>query len=255
MMNTDNLYIGTSGIVLPYKNKLAYPEALQGMSRLSAYGTLFNSLEVNAIFYKLPRASTIAQWSQSVGEDFRFTFKLWKQITHSHLLDFDKADIEKYFEVIEPAKKKAGCLLIQFPASVKCGLFQKVENLLSALEQFAMGSWPLAVEFRSACWYNENTYQLLDNYKASLVFHDKKGSESPQPELDADHIYLRFHGPQGDYKGSYDPGWLYEYAGYINDWLCAGKSVYVYFNNTIGDALSNVQLLQKFIGERKDPNA
>lgn len=246
--------MGTSGIVLPYKNQLAYPEALKGRSRLSVYSTILNSLEVNSIFYKLPKPATIARWSESVCKEFRFTFKLWKQITHSALLNFDKADIEKFAEVIGPAKEKAGCLLVQFPPSVKCRFFRKVENLLSALKQCVGDIWPLAVEFRSACWYTAETCQLLNNYQASLVFHDKAGSGSPQPPLDADHIYLRFHGPQGNYKGSYDPGWLCEYAGYIVDWLRAGKTVYVYFNNTIGDALPNVQLLQQFIREKKARN-
>lgn len=249
-MSDNQLYMGTSGIVLPYKNQQAYPAALQGQSRLAVYSTILNSLEVNSIFYKLPRPSTIAQWCQSVHEDFRFTFKLWKQITHSRLLDFNQADLEKYFEVIGPAREKAGCILIQFPASIKCGFFKKVENLLSEIQYFGKGEWPLAVEFRSTCWYNDDTYALLNDQQATLVYHDRSGSESPQPEMDADHIYLRFHGPNGDYKESYDDGFLYEYAGYVNDWLKSGKTVYIYFNNTIGNALGNVQLLRQFIQEK-----
>lgn len=249
-MNTKKLYIGTSGIVLPYKNQLAYPEALKGLSRLSVYSTIFNSLEVNSIFYKLPRPATIAQWSESVSKEFRFTFKLWKQITHSPQLDFNKADLVRYFDVIAPAKEKAGCLLLQFPASVKCSLLKKLEALLSAIQHLNKESWPLAVEFRSPCWYNEETYELLNSYRAFMVYHDKWGSESPQPDLATDYIYLRFHGPRGDYKGSYDPGLLHEYAGYVIDWVHSGKTVYIYFNNTIGDALNNAQVLRKFIRER-----
>ncbi|WP_114791163.1 DUF72 domain-containing protein [Niabella yanshanensis] len=249
-MSAEKLYIGTSGIVLPYKNQLAYPEALKGLSRLSVYSTIFNSLEVNSIFYKLPRPATIAQWSESVGEAFRFTFKLWKQITHRPQLDFDKADLVKYFEVIAPAGEKAGCLLVQFPASVKCGFIKKLGALLSGIQQLNDGVWPVAVEFRSSCWYTDETYELLNQYNAAMVYHDKWGSESPQPNLDADHIYLRFHGPRGDYRDSYDPGLLYEYAEYVIDWMDAGKTVYIYFNNTMGDALNNAQVLRKFIKER-----
>lgn len=250
-MSFENLYIGTSGIVLPYKNQLAYPESLKGLSRLSVYGTIFNSLEVNSIFYKLPRPATIAQWSESVGNEFRFTFKLWKQITHSALLDFDKADLVKYFQVIAPAREKAGCLLVQFPASVKCGAFKKVEALLSDMQQLNDGAWPIAVEFRSPCWYTDETYELLNRYNAAMVYHDKWGSESPQPDLDATHIYLRFHGPRGDYKDSYDRGLLHEYAGYVMDWIRSGRTVFVYFNNTIGDALGNARALEKMIGENR----
>lgn len=249
-MSAEKLYIGTSGIVLPYKNQQAYPEALKGLSRLSVCSTIFNSLEVNSIFYKLPRPATIAQWNESVGKEFRFTFKLWKQITHSPLLDFNKADLVKYFDVIAPAGEKAGCLLVQFPASVKCSFLRKVEALLSDIQRSNKDIWPVAVEFRSPCWYNSETYELLNTYRASMVYHDKWGSESPQPDLDADFVYLRFHGPRGDYKGNYDPGVLYEYAGYVVDWIRSGKTVYTYFNNTIGDALGNALALRKFVRER-----
>ncbi|MCH5597526.1 DUF72 domain-containing protein [Niabella ginsengisoli] len=106
MDGRKSLYTGTSGLVLPYKNKLAYPPDLAGKSRLNVYGTLFNSIEINSIFYKLPRASTIAQWAEMVGDDFQFTFKLWKEITHSPSLNFKREDLKKFFEVIAPARKK-----------------------------------------------------------------------------------------------------------------------------------------------------
>jgi len=55
-----------------------------------------------------------------------------------------------------------------------------------------------------------------------MVFHDEAGSASPQPALDAGHVHLRFLGPGGNYKGSYDEGLLFEYAGYISDWMNEG---------------------------------
>lgn len=248
-MNAQRLFLGTSGLVLPYKNRQEYPAKFEGKSRLSVYGDLFNSIEVNSIFYKLPRQATVAQWSDSVGADFKFTFKLWKQITHSPQLNFSEADLEKYFEVIAGAAEKCGCILIQFPASVKRPLFSKVASLLSAIQPLNNDRWHLAMEFRHPSWYSEATYELLNEYHVSMVFHDKTGSQSPLTELDAHHIYVRFHGPDGNYKGSYDHGLLFEYAGYISEWLSDGKTVYVYFNNTMGAALENLRTLEKFLQE------
>lgn len=241
--------MGTSGLVLPYKNRQEYPPAMEGWSRLRVYGTFFNSIEVNSIFYKLPRPATIAQWSESVSGNFRFTFKLWKQITHNKALDYDEADIEKFFHAIQPAGPRKGCILVQFPGSVKPALFRKVESLLASLRQANTEDWAIAVEFRSNEWYKEPVYELLNEYGAAMVFHDKAGSVSPHTELNQAHIYLRFHGPDGNYKGSYDQGMLYEYAGYIYEWLAAGKQVYVYFNNTMGAALDNLRTLQRFLAD------
>lgn len=248
-MYSQQLFMGTSGLVLPFKNRNAYPPEFEGRSRLQVYGALFNSIEINSIFYKLPRPSTINQWSQSVPDNFRFTFKLWKQITHNKALAFDQADIEAFFNVIAGAADRSGCILVQFPASVKAVLFKKLEFLLLGIQQANTSGWPIAVEFRSPEWYKEPVYELLNAYGAAMVYHDKAGSTSPHPPLEAAHIYLRFHGPGGDYKGSYDQGLLYEYAGYIAKWLSEGKSVYVYFNNTIGAAVDNLKTLERFLQE------
>ncbi|WP_439583035.1 DUF72 domain-containing protein [Dyadobacter bucti] len=249
MNNDGSFYLGTSGLVLPFKNKQSYPAEFEGKSRLNVYGTLFNSIEINSIFYKLPRLATVRQWSDAVSKDFRYTFKLWKQISHSPTLNFDPADLQRYFQVIAGAEKKRGCILVQFPPSVKVSLFKSVASLLSGMQDFNENKWPVAVEFRSPSWYSEHTYELLNDYNAALVYHDKSGSQPPLQPMEADHIYLRFHGPGGNYRGSYDQGLLYEYAGYVREWMSAGKTVYVYFNNTMGAALDNLQTFEKFLRE------
>lgn len=58
---------------------------------------------------------------------------------------------------------------------------------------------------------------------------------------------LRFHGPDGNYRGTYTDDFLYENAGYIRDWISEGKQVYVYFNNTMGEAVSNLQSLNRYV--------
>ena len=75
------LRIGTSGIVVP-GNKLSFPAAFQHKSRLNYYSSLFNTLEINSTFYKVPMQSTFEKWSLDVPEQFQFTIKLWREITH-----------------------------------------------------------------------------------------------------------------------------------------------------------------------------
>ena len=60
-------------------------------------------------------------------------------------------------------------------------------------------------------------------------------------------VYLRFHGPGGSYRGSYEEDFLYEYAGYIKDWMAEGKVVYSYFNNTMGNAVGNLFKLKDMV--------
>ena len=241
-------YTGTSGIVLPYKNKSFYPASLHDKSRLGVYGVLCNSLEVNSSFYKIPQARTVARWCTEVAGDFRFTFKLWKGITHHKNLDFNPADVHLFMQIVREAAEKRGCLLIQFPPSMSFSSFHQLEKLLNTLRQSDPEYvWPLCVEFRHSSWHRCETIQLLRNHGAFMVLHDKGATGIRLEQAWGDIVYLRLHGPDGDYRGSYDEATLAEYASYVNDWLSNGKEVYVYFNNTIGDALNNLSVLKSYI--------
>jgi len=87
----------------------------------------------------------------------------------------------------------------------------------------------------------------------NLVIHDKnmQGMRLQYADANANIIYMRFHGPNGDYKGSYTDNILFEYSTCINDWIAEGKEIYTYFNNTIGAALSNLNTLAKYITASK----
>ncbi|MET0356818.1 MAG: DUF72 domain-containing protein, partial [Cellvibrio sp.] len=107
--------------------------------------------------------------------------------------------------------------------------------------------WQLALEFRHVSWYQKQTYQLLEKYNASLVIHDMPNSKTPIDYTLAQLIYFRFHGPTGNYTGSYSTDFIKVYAQQIRYLQTQKKDVYVYFNNTIGGALENAQVLQQLI--------
>jgi len=68
------------------------------------------------------------------------------------------------------------------------------------------------------------------------------------PKDDGDFIFLRYHGPKGDYKGGYTPEFLEKEATAIRGWLEQGKDVYAYFNNTVdADAPKDARTLRQFV--------
>jgi len=241
--------IGTSGIVVP-GTKLTFPEEFKTGTRLHYYGSLFNTLEVNSSFYKIPLPSTFAKWATEVPDDFTFTVKLWRGITHAKKLQFNIDDIDVFMHSANHLGIKKGCLLIQFPASITFEYRAHVEKILQQLHKLDQRQqWKFAIEFRHVSWYQDITYTMLDKYRASLVFHDMPTSKISLDQPIGQLIYSRFHGPLGDYKGSYTPEYIQAYAERIKSWSEKGKEVYVYFNNTIEGALENTQLLQKLIGK------
>ncbi|WP_394368558.1 DUF72 domain-containing protein [Mucilaginibacter ginkgonis] len=232
---------------MPVRNKTQYPDAYKDKSRLTYYSSLFSSIEINSSFYKLPLSKTIAKWAAEVEGAFNFTFKLWQNITHNKNLVFDPADIQRFMAAIDNVDEKKGCLLIQFPGSIKSENIYQLDYLLSEVANHNTG-WKVAVEFRDSSWYNDDSYGVLEKYKAAMVIHDMGKCPAPvENKSNADFIYLRFHGPGGRYSGSYEDDFLYDYANLIVEWLDDDKAVYCYFNNTMGDAVKNLMTLNSMV--------
>jgi uncharacterized protein YecE (DUF72 family) len=245
---TAKFYSGTSGLLVPIP-KRDFPPEHQDKSRLAFYATLFNSLEINSSFYKLPRAVTVSKWTAEVHDNFTFTYKLWKQITHNKELYFNPADVKDFMDAINNVDNHKGSLLIQLPPSNTVTNAMQLNNLLTIIGEVNNG-WKPAIEFRHPSWYRDDVYELLEKHQTSLVIHDMPASATPLQALtDNDVVYLRFHGPGGRYRGSYEDDVLYEYALYIKEWLEDGKTVYTYFNNTAGDALNNLITLNKYVSQ------
>jgi len=242
----DKYYAGTSGLVLPVPNKSYYPLEFKERSRLCYYASMFNSIEVNSSFYKIPQARTIAKWVQDVPADFKFTFKLWRGITHEKGLAFDPAVVGHFMQAIDGAGDKKGCLLVQLPPSAKVNLLPQLRQLVSCIHEAEL-SWQMVLEFRHACWYNDTVKEFAIDNSLAVVIQDIPASATPFDFDHSDTVYLRFHGPGGRYRGNYPDDVLKEYSSYIREWQAEGKTVFAYFNNTMGDAVQNLITLNAFV--------
>ncbi|HUC83373.1 MAG TPA: DUF72 domain-containing protein [Flavisolibacter sp.] len=243
-----SFYSGTSNLVLPVK-QAAYPPEFKGASRLTYYASLYTSVEINASFYKVPKRATVEKWRDSVPPHFRFTFKVPKAVTHAKGLQFNAEELEIFAEAVAGAGDKKGCLLVQLPPSVKQHQQEELEGILESLGSDAKG-WKIAVEFRDNSWYNSSVYRLLKSFGAGMVEQDLPRSATPKVTIAEDFSYLRFHGPEGTYRGSYDDAFLSAQAKRIATWLNEGREVYVYFNNTLGNATENLATLNTMVAQQ-----
>lgn len=248
----ERFFFGTSGLVLPFA-KSQYPPEHREKSRLEYYATLFNSLEINSTFYKLPRPATVTKWAASVPEHFRFTCKLPKIVTHAKDLHFKREDVNHFLDVVAHLQNKKGCLLAQFPPGLPYQHTDRLKALLDLLcEQTADSGWKLAVEFRHSEWYEAGMEQFLKQYPLSIVIHDMSPSATPYKFAGGGMTYFRFHGPEPGYRGSYPFESLQKYAALIRERLRQNQSVFAYFNNTIGAAFENLQTLNAYVREQAD---
>lgn len=260
-------WCGTSNVEVPEPNKKAFPAAFQAKSHLEYYASLFNSVEINRTFYQLPRPATMARWAAQTPAGFRFSVKLWKEITHVKELRYKPEDLQTFMQSVAPIGMKKGCLLIQFPAALQVEYATALERLLGDITVLnPQPAWRIAIEFRNRGWYTPAIDALLHRYKAIPVLHDMpfKGEDPLQYDhrfalratlpAAAGFVFKRYHGPKGDYKGSYPPAFLEKEAAIIREWLHQGKDVYAYFNNTAGgDAPKNAGILQNWINSPERP--
>ena len=242
------IYAGTSNPEVPERNKMLYPEEYRDKTKLTYYASLFNSVEINATFKKLPMKRTIEKWAATVPAYFRFTFKLNSAITHNKGLEFDPDDLASFISLINAVEEKRGCLLIQFPGKINASYAKQLENLLTHLKKVDPDQqWKPAIEFRNESWYQPETFELLNHYNTVVVVHDMTASALAPDFATGAFVYLRFHGTDKGYRGSYPDEHLSNYAAHIKRWSAEGKDVYVYFNNTLGDAANNLVTLKRLL--------
>ncbi|WP_109700235.1 DUF72 domain-containing protein [Chitinophaga deserti] len=247
-IRTGIYHSGTSGLVLPVPNKQAFPPEYKDKSRLTYYASLFNSIEINRSFYTVPMASTVKRWTEEVPDGFTFTYKLWRGITHVKDLAYKDEDVIRFMSAIGEAGQKKGCLLIQLPPSASIHLLEKTVRLLELVRSAdASGNWKIALELRHASWYTPETFAMADATGCSIVLHDMPRSANGRLNAGAPFVYLRFHGPAGDYKGGYGVEHLRFRCRQIRAWRREGKDVFVYFNNTIGDAIKDLLELNRMV--------
>ena len=148
------IYIGCAG--WDYKDWIGpfYPKLLEPHNRLGFYTKYFNVIEINTTFYSLPKLSVVQNWSEQVPADFKFTVKVWQEITHN----FKDANIEdsisQFFYRLSPLKEKIFAYLLQFPPWFKYN--EKHIHQLKYLIRELPTENRYVIELRDNSWFNED---------------------------------------------------------------------------------------------------
>ncbi|MGV3503145.1 MAG: DUF72 domain-containing protein [Adhaeribacter sp.] len=236
------IYIGTSGWHYKHWKGLFYPADLPQQQYLSFYLQHFRTVEINNSFYRLPDRATFASWRQSVPADFVFAVKASRYITHMKKLKDPQQSLSLFLDQVAALEEKLGPILFQLPPRWRCDL-PRLKQFLQALPAGGLYTF----EFRDPSWYQEQVYQLLRDYQAAFCIYDLEQHQSPM-EVTANFVYVRLHGPEGRYTGSYTDEALEAWAAKARDWQAQGRAVYFYFDNDIGGyAVGDARRLQHLL--------
>jgi uncharacterized protein YecE (DUF72 family) len=227
-----------------WRNGVFYPPRCPPGKWLDYYARHFDTVEVNATFYRLPRPDAVANWVQTSPPEFLFAVKMSRYITHIRRLRDLGAGVRKFYERIAPLvhSPKLGPVLWQLPGNFK----RDDERLAEALARLPHGRH--CFEFRHQSWFAPEVYELLRSAGAALVIADDPRRPFQTHELTADWTYLRFHRGLRGRRGNYSESELEEWALLIEGWR-RKVDVYAYFNNDWeGFAVRNGLWLRERLG-------
>ncbi|MDP9904137.1 DUF72 domain-containing protein [Arthrobacter bambusae] len=238
-------HVGTSGWSYDHWDHVLYPAGTPSRNRLDCYVQQFETVELNASFYRWPRDSSFASWRRRLPEGFVFSVKAPRGLTHGKRLYSPEAWIGRITSAWHELGDRRGVLLVQLPPGMERD-DGRLAYFLGLLPEWIK----VAVEFRHDSWHDEAVYELLEKHRTAYCI--MSGAELPCVlRATAPFVYIRMHGPDHHhlYGGSYSDQDLRWWTDRIAEWETAGKEVFVYFNNDGGgNAVRNARTLRSFLG-------
>lgn len=238
--------VGTSGWNYPHWRGAFYPEGLAQKEWFGFYRERFDTVEVNNTFYQLPAPETVEAWRRQAGDDFRYTVKASRYITHMKKLKDPEEATAQLFDRLRLLGPACDLVLFQLPPK-----WTRNRSRLEAFVRSLPAGWRYAFEFRDPSWFHEEIYQVLGQANAAFCMYELDTLRSPE-KLTSDLVYLRLHGPEGRYQGSYSDNALTEWAQRCRGWADGGRDVRIYFDNDErGFAARNALTLRRLLNRNR----
>jgi uncharacterized protein YecE (DUF72 family) len=196
------LRLGTSSFTAEGWNQTFYPPGMQSRDYLTYYATQFDTLEVDATFYRIPAVSTVQGWYNKTPADFLFALKTPQEITHERVLVDVDSVFKEFLRATEPLGDKLGMILLQFPYFSKKA-FSAPADFLALLKPFLdkLPSQPrFALEIRNRYWLGPPLCDLLRKHNVALALIDHPWMPRPREyftkgdALTTDFTYIRWLG-------------------------------------------------------------
>lgn len=230
--------IGTAGWSIPLKDAEQF--AAEGTA-LQRYATRFAGVEINSSFHRSHRASTWAKWAASVPDDFRFSVKMPKTISHQRKLIECEDLVSAFLEEVSGLGEKIGVLLLQLPPKLAFDA-QVARDFLGRLS--SLSPVQLACEPRHPSWFEACADALLADLRVARVAADPAVvPEVAKPGGWRGFSYWRLHGSPVMYRSSYEGPRLEDYALSIGAEIKEGRPAWCMFDNTASSAATGDALI------------
>ncbi len=220
------VHVGCSGWNYDDWRGTVYPRGVPARDWLRCYAEQFETVEVNATFYRLIARDAVAHWVEQTPPSFLFAVKASRYLTHVKRLAGIEDGVARFWERVEPLAqaRRLAAVLWQLPENFA----RDDRRLAGALALLPPGRH--AFEFRHPSWFHDDVYDLLRDHGAALVLGDHPERPFQTCDATADWRYVRLHYGRRGRRGNYSERELQEWAQRLHMWR-AQTEMYVYFNN------------------------
>ncbi len=227
--------VGTSGYFYRGWKGVFYPEDLPLSRYFEHYQRVFDTVELNASFYRFPTPGAVRRWYREAGAGFLYAVKVHREITHLRKFA-DPARVRDFYEAVSGLGEKLGPVLFQLPPRFAYRP-EHLERVLAVLDP----DFKNAIEFRHPSWWREEVYAALR--AAGVAFVAVSAPGLPEERVATAFVYLRFHGRSAWYRYDYSREELAPWADFAR-----GREAYAYFNNTdAGHAPANALTFRELL--------
>jgi uncharacterized protein YecE (DUF72 family) len=235
--------VGCSGWSYKDWRGVVYPAGAPASSWFGTYSDLFDTVEVNSTFYRLPSPTAVEGWARAAPAGFVFAVKLGAFGSHRMKLRDASSWLPNHLDRVRRLGAALGPNLVQLPPR-----WRRDTGRLDEFLTVAPAELRWAVEFRDRSWLHDSTFAVLEHHGAALCIHDLV-SDHPWT-LTAPWTYVRFHGPAPfePYRHRYGSRRLGKVLPQLSAWLGEGVDIYAYFNNDVGGhAVTDAQWLRRHL--------
>lgn len=215
------LFLGTSGFAYPEWKGDFYPPDIKAEGMLAYYARRFSSVEINYTFQNNPSEKTLGKWIAETPNEFVFSLKAHRAITHMFRLSPGAAKpLGEFLIACGPLGRRLGAIFFQLPPNMKADL-PRLEAFLASLPSDRR----YAFEFRHGTWTDDAVYEVLQSHGAAWCIAETDELPCPLVRTAPDFVYLRLR------KTVYEDEELTRWAKQIGQTLADGADVYCYFKH------------------------
>ena len=240
------LKIGTAGWSIPARNRIEFPQTGSGLEK---YAQRFNAVEINSSFYRPHKRSTYAKWSTQVPDDFSFSVKLPRRITHELRLREIAQPLREFEDQVAGLGSKLGSVLVQLPPSLKFSRDDAWSSFHALREAFKCA---VICEPRHLSWFSKDVESLFTRLGIARAAVDPPLFQEASRTAGENHTrYYRLHGSPDIYYSNYGTAELQSYAQVMGQHM-QDSEVWCIFDNTAnGWATSNAISMQQLLAVKE----